>query len=101
MLQPDVIEAFRRACVPYDTSIGVIAKERVYLDQDGGAGQRIRLQQILTSWSTRADGSGSTVRQQLLPDVTARNAGYVAWRGLVGEADLTEKAVAILCERFL
>jgi 2-polyprenyl-6-methoxyphenol hydroxylase-like FAD-dependent oxidoreductase len=48
-----------------------------------------------------ADGSGSTVRQQLLPDVTARNAGYVAWRGLVGEADLTEKAVAILCERFL
>jgi 2-polyprenyl-6-methoxyphenol hydroxylase-like FAD-dependent oxidoreductase len=51
VLQPDVTEAFRRAGVPfrragvpYVTSIGVVAKERV--------GQRIRLQQILTSWST-------------------------------------------------
>jgi len=47
-----------------------------------------------------ADGSGSTVRQQLLPDVTAHYAGYVAWRGLVGEADVPEEAAAILCERF-
>jgi 2-polyprenyl-6-methoxyphenol hydroxylase-like FAD-dependent oxidoreductase len=146
VLQPDVIEAFHRACVPYDSSIGVVAKERVYLNQNGGIGQRIRLQQILTSWSTLynamratfpreryrqdatfvkleqdangitaqfgdgwvegsdlligADGSGSTVRQQLLPDVTARYAGYVAWRGLVGESDLPEKAAAILGERF-
>jgi 2-polyprenyl-6-methoxyphenol hydroxylase-like FAD-dependent oxidoreductase len=46
-----------------------------------------------------ADGSGSTVRQQLLPDVTAHYAGYVAWRGLVGEADVPEEAAAILCER--
>lgn len=30
VFQPDVIEAFHRARVPYDTSIGVIAKERVY-----------------------------------------------------------------------
>ena len=41
-----------------------------------------------------ADGSGSTVRQQLLPDVTAHYAGYVAWRGLVGEADVLEEAAA-------
>ena len=47
-----------------------------------------------------ADGSGSTVRQQLLPVVTAHYAGYVAWRGLVGEADVLEEAAAILCERF-
>lgn len=47
-----------------------------------------------------ADGSGSAVRQQLLPDVTARYAGYVAWHGLVDEADVPEKAAAILGERF-
>src|SRR6202047_3496355 len=47
-----------------------------------------------------ADGGGSRVRQQLLPDVTAHYAGYVAWRGLVGEADVPEEAAAILCERF-
>jgi hypothetical protein len=32
--------------------------------------------------------------------VTAHYAGYVAWRGLVGEADALEEAAAILCERF-
>src|SRR5260370_16195788 len=32
-----------------------------------------------------ADGPGSTVRQQLLPDVRSGYAGYVAWRGGVGE----------------
>jgi hypothetical protein len=32
--------------------------------------------------------------------VTARYAGYVAWRGLVDEADVPEKAAVILCERF-
>ena len=32
-----------------------------------------------------ADGPSSTVRQQLLPDVFPRYAGYVAWRGVVDE----------------
>lgn len=32
-----------------------------------------------------ADGPGSTVRRQLLPDVRSEYAGYVAWRGVVLE----------------
>src|SRR5215813_4827892 len=34
-----------------------------------------------------ADGIRSTVRQQFLPAVAPLYAGYVAWRGLVAEAD--------------
>lgn len=39
-----------------------------------------------------ADGPGSTVRQQLLPDVHSEYAGYVAWRGVVLERDAPELA---------
>ena len=35
-----------------------------------------------------ADGVQSTVRRQLLPDVSPRYAGYVAWRGVVDERDI-------------
>jgi 2-polyprenyl-6-methoxyphenol hydroxylase-like FAD-dependent oxidoreductase len=35
-----------------------------------------------------ADGLRSTVRTQLLPDVRPRYAGYIAWRGLLPEADM-------------
>lgn len=35
-----------------------------------------------------ADGIGSIVRSALQPDATPRYAGYVAWRGMVPEADL-------------
>jgi 2-polyprenyl-6-methoxyphenol hydroxylase-like FAD-dependent oxidoreductase len=36
-----------------------------------------------------ADGIHSTVRRQFLPSVQPRYAGYVAWRGLVEEADIS------------
>jgi 2-polyprenyl-6-methoxyphenol hydroxylase-like FAD-dependent oxidoreductase len=36
VLQAEVLEAFRRAGVHYDTSIGVEATERVFLDRSGG-----------------------------------------------------------------
>ncbi|MGL4552488.1 MAG: hypothetical protein ACRC33_15045 [Gemmataceae bacterium] len=39
-----------------------------------------------------ADGPGSVVRQQLLPDVVSEYAGYVAWRGVVPEAERPELA---------
>lgn len=39
-----------------------------------------------------ADGSLSTVRTYLLPDVSPRQAGYVAWRGVVDAADLPDTA---------
>ena len=36
-----------------------------------------------------ADGFHSTVRQQLAPEISLIYASYIAWRGLVGEADLS------------
>lgn len=48
-----------------------------------------------------ADGIGSTARSQLLPDVTPRYAGYVAWRGVVDEADLTAAARHQLADAML
>lgn len=36
-----------------------------------------------------ADGISSTARSQLLPDVAPRYAGYVGWRGVVPETDLS------------
>ncbi len=48
-----------------------------------------------------ADGPTSTVRQQLLPTYAPKYAGYVAYRGLVDEADLPPKAAEIFTERFV
>ena len=39
-----------------------------------------------------ADGFSSTGRSILLPDVEPKYAGYVAWRGVTPEIDLSEKA---------
>jgi 2-polyprenyl-6-methoxyphenol hydroxylase-like FAD-dependent oxidoreductase len=39
-----------------------------------------------------ADGPGSTVRRQLLPDVRSEYAGYIAWRGVVLEDDAPDLA---------
>jgi 2-polyprenyl-6-methoxyphenol hydroxylase-like FAD-dependent oxidoreductase len=39
-----------------------------------------------------ADGPGSAVRQQLLPDVRSDYAGYVAWRGVVLEHEAPDLA---------
>jgi 2-polyprenyl-6-methoxyphenol hydroxylase-like FAD-dependent oxidoreductase len=46
-----------------------------------------------------ADGPGSTVRQQLLPNVRSEYAGYVAWRGVVLEHQAPELA-AEFADRF-
>ncbi len=42
-----------------------------------------------------ADGVGSRARAALLPDVSPRYAGYVAWRGLVPERELGDDASAL------
>jgi 2-polyprenyl-6-methoxyphenol hydroxylase-like FAD-dependent oxidoreductase len=47
-----------------------------------------------------ADGIQSTVRRQLMPAVEPRYAGYVAWRGLVDMAELSEEARDLLRNRF-
>jgi 2,6-dihydroxypyridine 3-monooxygenase len=45
-----------------------------------------------------ADGIRSTGRRLLLPDVAAEYAGYVAWRGTVGEDELSPGTVDVLQE---
>lgn len=37
-----------------------------------------------------AEGYGSTIRTQLLPDVELQYAGYIAWRGIVPERELPD-----------
>jgi 2,6-dihydroxypyridine 3-monooxygenase len=43
-----------------------------------------------------ADGVSSFVRREMVPDVQPRYGGYVAWRGVVDEGDLTSETFAAL-----
>jgi hypothetical protein len=56
VLQPEVLEAFRRAGVHYDTSIGVEAKERVFLDRSGGLARHLPMRQMLTCFTAPCAG---------------------------------------------
>lgn len=47
-----------------------------------------------------ADGIRSRFRRQLAPDTLSRYAGYVAWRGVVDEADLDPALVAYFEDTF-
>ncbi|SDB98437.1 2-polyprenyl-6-methoxyphenol hydroxylase [Cupriavidus sp. YR651] len=47
-----------------------------------------------------ADGFRSAVREQLLPSAQLEYAGYIAWRGLVDEADLTSATHAAVFDKF-
>jgi 2-polyprenyl-6-methoxyphenol hydroxylase-like FAD-dependent oxidoreductase len=47
-----------------------------------------------------ADGIFSSVRAKLAPDVRPAYAGYLAWRGLVNEQDLSPRTRAELCNWF-
>ncbi|MDM8358411.1 FAD binding domain-containing protein [Pandoraea communis] len=47
-----------------------------------------------------ADGARSAVRQQMLPGLAPRYAGYVAWRGLLEEGALTGEAADVLRGNF-
>jgi 2-polyprenyl-6-methoxyphenol hydroxylase-like FAD-dependent oxidoreductase len=47
-----------------------------------------------------ADGFRSGVREQLLPSVGLEYAGYVAWRGLVDEADISPGTHAAIFDKF-
>ncbi len=146
VLQADVVEAFQQAGI--DTqALGVVARERYYLNPDGSIDRPMPMRQMLTSWNllygamrrhfpadhyhngkqlndiqqdsdlvtatfsdgTRetadlligADGPNSTVRHQFLPHVNYRYAGYVAYRGLVDEAELDLEAANLFTERFV
>jgi 2-polyprenyl-6-methoxyphenol hydroxylase-like FAD-dependent oxidoreductase len=47
-----------------------------------------------------ADGFRSTVRQQFLPEISPRYAGYAIWRGLADEARLRPDIKNLVFERF-
>ncbi|SAL04432.1 monooxygenase, FAD-binding [Caballeronia calidae] len=47
-----------------------------------------------------ADGFRSSIRQKYLPDVKLQYAGYIAWRGLVDERDLSPEAWGALFDKF-
>ncbi len=47
-----------------------------------------------------ADGIFSTVRAQFLPEVMPSYVGYIAWRGLVDEKDLSPETREALCDHF-
>ena len=47
-----------------------------------------------------ADGPSSTVRQQLLPDIFPKYAGYVAWRGVIDENKVPIDIAQFFANRF-
>jgi len=47
-----------------------------------------------------ADGANSTCRRQLLPDVVPDYAGYVAWRGIVDECDVSPAVAEVFVDKF-
>jgi len=47
-----------------------------------------------------ADGFNSVVRRYIAPDIHPRYAGYVAYRGLISESELTKEEVAFFSDKF-
>jgi 2,6-dihydroxypyridine 3-monooxygenase len=81
----------------YGTLLAAFGRERYRLGADviafDAAGERahVRLgdgEETAADLLVCADGIGSTARSALLPEVAPRYAGYVAWRGTVGEGEL-------------
>jgi 2-polyprenyl-6-methoxyphenol hydroxylase-like FAD-dependent oxidoreductase len=144
--QQEVFQMLRLIGCEHVARIGVVARERVYLERDGRVAQTLATPQTQVSWDVLyetvashmasdhyvlgrevervsdgidgatihfsdgssedadlvigADGVGSAVRRAVNPDHhTNRFAGYVAWRGLIPETALPERA-GLLLERF-
>jgi 2-polyprenyl-6-methoxyphenol hydroxylase-like FAD-dependent oxidoreductase len=87
--------AFPQAHYHYGTRLAAIRQDtnRVYAGLEDGREQACDL-------LVCADGANSTARRLLLPDVAARYAGYVAWRGMVAERDVADWARDLLEEKF-
>ena len=68
-------------------------RDRVYAGFENGREQACDL-------LVCADGAGSTARRLLLPEIAPRYAGYVAWRGMLGERDIADWAHDLLAEKF-
>ncbi len=81
---------YRQMLACFDRSAYLLAHELVDLELEPlvlvfGTGQSVR-----PDLAVFADGVGSTARAALLPDVRPQYAGYVAWRGVVAETELSD-----------
>lgn len=48
-----------------------------------------------------ADGASSTCRRQLLPDVVPDYAGYVAWRGVLDESEVSPEFASVFADKLI
>jgi len=87
--------AFPQAHYHHGTRLAAIRQDtdRVYAGLEDGREQACDL-------LVCADGANSTARRLLLPEVAVRYAGYVAWRGMVGEREVAAWARDPLMEKF-
>lgn len=91
----------------YRSLLGAFGRENYHLGEevvaveqsDRGATARLASGEAregdLVIW---ADGIRSAGRRQLVPEAESRYAGYVAWRGTVSPADLTDSTLAALSD---
>jgi 2,6-dihydroxypyridine 3-monooxygenase len=83
--------AFPQAHYHYATRLTAIRQDTVSLENG-----RERACDLLVC----ADGANSTARRLLLPDVAPHYAGYVAWRGMVGQRGVADWVRDLLAEKF-
>jgi 2,6-dihydroxypyridine 3-monooxygenase len=75
------------------TEVAAVQVDRGAATVTTAAGERIGGDLVVA-----ADGVSSTLRSHLLPDVAPRYAGYVGWRGTVGEEQLSTDTFGALHE---
>ena len=89
----------------YGTLLRAFGRERYHLDSeataitqtdDGVAIDFASGERATADLVVGADGVSSFVRRTMVPDVAPRYGGYVAWRGVVDEKDLTADTFAAL-----
>ena len=89
----------------YRTLLGGLGPDRYILgremtsfasDEDGVSVRFADGSEVRADLLVCADGISSSSRRLLLPEVTPRYAGYVGWRGVVPEAELTGGAYEVL-----
>jgi 2-polyprenyl-6-methoxyphenol hydroxylase-like FAD-dependent oxidoreductase len=76
------------------TSKGTEQLEVKFEDPDGKKGVEV------ADMVLAADGSNSTIRKLLVPDVERKYAGYVAWRGTLLESEATEELKDTFVDHF-
>ncbi len=90
-----------RAVVPDESYRAGMNLERVVQDADSVTAMFSDGSQVKGDLLVAADGNASTVRRQFMPEVEPRYAGYVAWRGIVEEREMSPAAQAMIFGRIV